>query len=163
MSRLTIVLRCATGKNIVFEPTYTYTERIFVSSMSFRWNFLSKDCYIANSLIVINRKMFQLVIDENRMVVTQKMTLIETFCGGTMYNVHIEVASLVYIYVYVGSTTIFSPVRCAGSEAKHLRCQLKQDTRYVAGRGVGVVDLQVTHVNYGAGKSHVTMDSFKLS
>jgi len=27
-----------------------------------------------------------------------------------MYNVHIEVASLVYIYVYVGSKTIFSPV-----------------------------------------------------
>ena len=27
----------------------------------------------------VNRKMFQLVIDENRMVVTQKMTLIETF------------------------------------------------------------------------------------
>jgi len=56
--------------------------------------------------------MFQLVIDENRMVVTQKMTLIETFCGGTMYNVHIEVESLVYIilYVYVGSRTIFSPV-----------------------------------------------------
>ena len=27
-----------------------------------------------------------------------------------MYNVHIEVESLVYIYVYVGSRTIFSPV-----------------------------------------------------
>jgi len=27
-----------------------------------------------------------------------------------MYNVHIEVASLVYIYVYVGSKTIFFPV-----------------------------------------------------
>jgi len=26
-----------------------------------------------------------------------------------MYNVHIEVASLVYIYVYVGSKTIFFP------------------------------------------------------
>jgi len=51
--------------------------------------------------------MFQLVIDENRMVVTPKMTLID---GGTMYNVHIEVESLVYIYVYVGSWTIFFPV-----------------------------------------------------
>ena len=27
-----------------------------------------------------------------------------------MYNVHIEVESLVYIYVYVGSKTIFFPV-----------------------------------------------------
>ena len=27
-----------------------------------------------------------------------------------MYDVHIEVESLVYIYVYVGSRTIFSPV-----------------------------------------------------
>jgi len=44
--------------------------------------------------------MFQLVIDENRMVVTQKMTLID-FCGGTMYNVHIEVESLIYIYMYM--------------------------------------------------------------
>jgi len=32
------------------------------------------------------------------------------FCGATMYNVHIEVASLVYIYVYVGSKRFFSPV-----------------------------------------------------
>ena len=47
------------------------------------------------------------MIDENRMIVTPKMTLIETFCGGTMYTVHIEVASLVYKYVYVGSKTIF--------------------------------------------------------
>jgi len=29
---------------------------------------------------------------------------------GAMYNVHIEVASLVYINVYVGSKTIFFPV-----------------------------------------------------
>ena len=27
-----------------------------------------------------------------------------------MYKIHIEVASLVYIYVYVGSKTIFFPV-----------------------------------------------------
>jgi len=55
--------------------------------------------------------MFQLAIDENQMVVTPKMTLIETFfCEGTMYNGRFEVASLVYIYVYVGSKTIFCPV-----------------------------------------------------
>ena len=30
----------------------------------------------------MNTKMFQLVIDENRIVVNQKMTLIETFCEG---------------------------------------------------------------------------------
>jgi len=72
----------------------------------------------------MKRKLFQLVIDENRMVVTPKMTLIETFYEGTMYNVHIEVASLVYIYVYVGSKTIFPPVlktTCTqiGQESKH--------------------------------------------
>jgi len=35
-----------------------------------------------------------------------------------MYDVHIEVESLVYIYVYVGSRTIFFPVwanRCVSS------------------------------------------------
>jgi len=31
-----------------------------------------------------------------------------------MYSVHIVVASLVYIYVYVGSKTIFSPVKEIG-------------------------------------------------
>jgi len=41
-----------------------------------------QDFYIANSLIVIKRKMFQLAIDENQMVVTPKMTLIETFLRG---------------------------------------------------------------------------------
>jgi len=56
---------------------------------------------IVNIIARENRKMFQLVIDENRMVVNQKMTLIDTFCGGTMYNVHIEVVSLVYIYMYM--------------------------------------------------------------
>ena len=45
-------------------------------------------------------KMFQLVIDENQMVVAQKMTLI-LFREGTMYNDHIEVACLVYILLYV--------------------------------------------------------------
>jgi len=46
--------------------------------------------------------MFQIAIDENRMVVTQKMTLIKTFLRGHyMYNGHFEVASLVYIYVYI--------------------------------------------------------------
>jgi len=33
--------------------------------------------------------MFQLVIDENRVVVAPKKTLIETFYEGTMYNGHV--------------------------------------------------------------------------
>ena len=45
----------------------------------------------------MKRKMFQLVIDEKRVVVTPKMTLIETFYEGTKYNGHVKVASLVYI------------------------------------------------------------------
>jgi len=54
--------------------------------------------------------MFQNAIDENRMVVTTKMTLIDAFYNGIRYNDHVKVASLVYIYVYVGSKTIFFPV-----------------------------------------------------
>jgi len=100
--RETVKKHCFTLDSLVNEPLSP--ERIFVSSMSIRWKFFIKGLLYCKSLIVINRKMFQLVIDENRMVVTQKMTLIETFLGGTMYNVHIEVASLVYIYV--GSRTI---------------------------------------------------------
>jgi len=37
-----------------------------------------------------------------------------------MYNVHIEVESLVYIYVYVGSRTIFSPVVKIGELPSYL-------------------------------------------
>jgi len=54
--------------------------------------------------------MFQNAIDKNRMVVTPKVILIEAFYEGIMYNGHVKVASLVYIYVYVGSKTIFFPV-----------------------------------------------------
>ena len=45
------------------------------------------------------------------MVVTQTMTWIETFRVGTMYNAHIEVASLVYICcIYVSSKALLFPV-----------------------------------------------------
>ena len=47
--------------------------------------------------MLMKRKLFQLVIDENLVVVT----LIETFYEGTMYNGHVKVASLVYIYKYM--------------------------------------------------------------
>ena len=84
------------------------SERTLVARTDFRkFNAFSLEYFykriviLQKGLIVINRKMFQLVIDENRMVVTQKMTLIETFCGGTMYNVHTELASLVYIDMYM--------------------------------------------------------------
>jgi len=43
---------------------------------------LSQDSYIAKSLVVMKRKMFQFAIGENRIVVTPKMTLIETFQRG---------------------------------------------------------------------------------
>jgi len=51
----------------------------------------------------MKRLMFHLVIDENRVVVTPKMTLKETFMT-------FKVAPLVYIGVYVGSKAIFFPV-----------------------------------------------------
>ena len=39
-----------------------------------------------------------------------------------MYDVHIEVESLVYIYVYVGSRTIFFPVSATHNTKTCLFC-----------------------------------------
>ena len=45
-----------------------------------------------------------------------------------MYDVHIEVESLVYIYVYVGSRTIFFPVVCL------MLCSLQYPALWVTNR-----------------------------
>ena len=75
-------------------------ERIFVSSMSFDEFFISNNCYIAKSLNVINGKMFQLVIDENQMVVTQRMTLIDFFVGALCMTFILKLNPL-FIYMYM--------------------------------------------------------------
>ena len=45
--------------------------------------------------------MFQLVIDENRMVVTQRMTLIETFFVGTLCITFILKLNPLFIYNFI--------------------------------------------------------------
>jgi len=72
-----------------------------------------KSLILQKSLIVIKRKMFQLAIDENRMVVTPKMTLIETFLQGHYVQWSFwSCIPCLYIctVLYVGLKAIFSPV-----------------------------------------------------
>jgi len=77
---------------------------------------------MAKGLNVINGKMFQPVIDENQTVVTQRMTLIETFFVGALCMTFILKLNPLFIhsYVYVGSRTIFFPV--------YLACRSQQAT-----------------------------------
>ena len=75
---------CFTQGSLVNEPLSP--EPIFLSSMIFHLNFVITDLfYFIFFLILMKGKMFQLVIEENRMVVAPKMTLIETFYKGTVY------------------------------------------------------------------------------
>jgi len=87
------------------------SERTLVARTDFRkFNEFSLDLFIkgllnCKSLIVINRKMFQLVIDENRMVVTQTLTLIETFFVGALCKTFI--LKLHPLFIYICKTILF--------------------------------------------------------